>query len=151
MPSKPHRFHGILHSARLLEQVLEDRLAPTGVSPRQAHVLTAINELEPVSQSCLAEAFEVKQASMSTMIDRLLAADFISRAPDPLERRRNVIGLTDKGRSKLDAIHKIWSEMDEHIQTLLGAADADSYFRLSAELRGALGGHPPGQRPRPVA
>ena len=142
-----HEFHGILHSARLLEEILRERLGPLDILPRQAHVLTAIHEIGPVSQARLAEAFEVTQASMSTMTDRLLAAGLITREEDPAARRRNLIDLTEAGRAKLDATHAIWATMDDTIRELLGEEDAKAFFRLSLRLRNALGGHPPGQKP----
>lgn len=147
MQRPPHAFHGLLHSARLLELVLQERLEPLNILPRQAHVLTAIARMGPVSQAELAAAFEVTQASMSTMIERLLAAGLVTRRQDPAARRRNLVDLTDAGRDKLDAIHGVWATMDDHVRDLLGEEDAEQLFLLANRLRVALGGHPPGKAP----
>jgi DNA-binding MarR family transcriptional regulator len=146
MQSKKHNFHGLTHSAMLVEEELRRQLAPLGIHPRQARVLTAMQHMAPVSQVELAETFDITPASMSTMTDRLLAAGLITRNPDPNARRRNLLELTEVGRAKLDAISAAWDAVDAVIQTALGPDDAKTLFRLARRLRDSLGGTPSGSR-----
>ncbi len=138
-----HNFHGILHSATLIEEELKQRLAPLGVQPRQARVLVAIKDLAPVSQVSLAQACGITPASMSTMADRLLAAGYISRSQDLETRRRNSIDLTALGYAKLKLISAVWDQLDQDLYQLLGSNDAQALFDLSRKLRARLGGAPP--------
>lgn len=138
-------FHGLLHSADLIETVLRQKLAPLGIHPRQARVLEAMGRTGPVSQSDLASAFGVTSASMSTMTDRLLAAGYITRAIDPASRRQNVLALTDKGRALLAGISEVWAAVDDTIRAVLGR-DAATFFDLARQLRDGLGGTIPGAR-----
>ena len=143
MKADLHNFHGLLHSANLIEAELRQRLAPLGIQPRQAGVLEAMGRMGLVSQSDLAAAFAVTSASMSTMTDRLLAAGYITRAVDPASRRQNVLELTDKGRTLLGGIGEAWSAMDDCIRGALGT-DAATFFDLARQLRDGLGGTIPG-------
>jgi DNA-binding MarR family transcriptional regulator len=143
MQADQHRFHGLTHSADLLEAELRRRLAPLGLQHRQARVIEAMARMGPVSQANLAAEFAITAASMSTMTDRLLAAGYISRAPDPASRRQNVLELTEKGLAQLPGIEAAWSAVDRAINEVLGD-DADRFLRLALRLRDGLGGKAPG-------
>ena len=138
-----HAFHGLLHSADLVEGELRRALAPLGLQPRQARVIEAMGRMGAASQSDLALAFGVTAASMSTMTDRLLAAGYITRAAHPASRRQKVLALTAKGQALLAGIADAWSAVDARIQTVLGD-DAVTFFSLARRLRGKLGGTIPG-------
>lgn len=140
-----HEFHGLLHSAELIDAELHQRLAPLGLQPRQARVLEAMGRMGPVSQSHLAAQFGVTSASMSTMTDRLLAAGYITRRADPTSRRQNSLELTDKGSTLLVGISEAWAGVDEAIKSALGE-DATMYFDLARRLRDAMGGTIPGTK-----
>lgn len=138
-----HQFHGLLHSANLVEAELRKHMAPLGIHPRQARILDAMERLGPVSQADLAAEFGTTAASMSTMTDRLLAADYITRAPNPASRRQNVLELTEKGRTLLDGIAVAWSAVDAMIADALGE-NAPAFFAQANYLRDSLGGAVPG-------
>ncbi|MEB8386956.1 MarR family transcriptional regulator [Rhodobacteraceae bacterium KMM 6894] len=144
-----HSFHGLLHSADLIEAELRRQLAPLGLQPRQARVLEAMGRMGPVSQVDLAQAFDITPASMSTMTDRLLDGGYITRTISKTSRRQNVLELTDKGRTLLKGVADAWSTVDQTIVTVLGA-DAGALFELASRLRDGLGGKIPGKRPRPA-
>ena len=138
-----HDFHGLLHSAQLIEAELRQQLLPLGVQPRQARMLEAMGRMGAVSQSDLAAEFGVTSASMSTMTDRLLAAGYITRATDPGSRRQNVLELTDKGRTLLAGIGSAWKTVDATIRAVLGKNSAE-FFDTARRLRDGLAGTVPG-------
>ena len=139
MQSNEHDFHGLLHSADLIEADLRRRLAPLGVQPRQARILKAMSRMGLVSQKDLASAFGITSASMSTMTDRLLSAGYITRAVDPSSRRQHVLDLTDKGRVLLAGIAEVWTAVDDAIRGVLGN-DSPVFFNLARQLRDGMGG-----------
>lgn len=143
MKTDSHAFHALLHSADLVEADLRQRLAPLGLQPRQARVLEAMGRIGPVSQSDLAAEFGVSPASISTMTDRLLDANYVTRRVDPNSRRKNILELTEEGRALLGGIMEIWTAVDDSLAALLGD-DAGSFFARARELRVALGGTIPG-------
>lgn len=145
MQTVDHNFHGLLHSADLIEANLRQKLSPLGLSPRQARVLEAMGRMGPVSQSDIATAFGVTPASMSTMTDRLLAAGYITRAVDPASRRRKILELSDTGRSLLTGIEAAWTAVDDTIQAALGD-EAATFADLARRLRDRLGGDVPGEK-----
>jgi DNA-binding MarR family transcriptional regulator len=138
-----HDFHGLLHSAELVEGALRQQLAPLGILPRQARVIEAMGRIGPVSQADLAAAFGITSASMSTMTGRLEAAGYITRAVDPGSRRRHVLKLSQKGQALVVGIGAAWSAVDDTIKAALGQ-DATTFFTLARQLRHGLGGTSPG-------
>jgi DNA-binding MarR family transcriptional regulator len=77
------------------------------------------------------------------MTDRLLAADYITRTPNPTSRRQNVLELTEKGKTLLGGISKAWTEVDEILSSALGE-NAAAFFMQAQQLRDRLGGAVPG-------
>lgn len=74
-----YKFQSHLHSADILERRLSVLLAPAGVTPRQARILSMLARLDVVSQTSLTEQFDVTSGSMSTMLDKLLKLEMITR------------------------------------------------------------------------
>ncbi|GAA6202289.1 MarR family transcriptional regulator [Aquicoccus sp. SU-CL01552] len=144
MNARPHLFHLLLHSADLLEAELTRRLKPLGIGPRQAQVIDGLGRMGEVSQARLARAFNVTQASMSTMTTRLIAGGHIARRPDPEDTRGNLLSLTDKGRGLLSQIDAVWRDIDRFAADALGADRFEALAHEAGALRDALGGKRPG-------
>lgn len=140
-------LHPLLHSCNLVEDRLRIRLAPYGIQPRQARVLSALNRMGPVSQVELAREFHISAASMSTMSSRLIAANLISRKLNAETARSNVLTITKEGQTLLREIHRAWGDIDHMIEEALGVERAHQLGEMARELRDKLGGHPPGRRP----
>ena len=98
----------------------------------------------PVSQSVLAEEFDVTSGSMSTMTERLLKLDLIERSKNPKDLRCDLISITPKGTNVLKGVRDVWQDIDELIEQKLGAEKAKQLIELTRELKVALGGKVPG-------
>lgn len=145
MTTQHAKFHALLHSADLLEKRLTERLAPLGVRPRQARILVAIDVIGPTSQTVLAREFDITKGSMSTMIDRLLALDFVVRHKSEKDKRGDVVALSPAGVRIVADIRSAWQDIDTIIGSMLGAEKEQILIELSRELRTALGGRIPGE------
>jgi DNA-binding MarR family transcriptional regulator len=145
MQSQSHNFHFLLHSAHLVEERLRKRLAPLGVQPRQARILDAIGHLGETSQIRLAEEMSVTQASMSTMIVRLVELGLITKRVDKAELRSNILSITRRGQKLLESIYQLWAETDREIEATIGLKNTKHLTDLTLKLRNALGGFTPGE------
>lgn len=142
-----HEFHGLTHSAELIEAELRNQLAPLNLLPRQARVIEAIGRRGGTSQTAIASQFGITSASMSTMADRLVAAGYITRSQDPTSKRQNLVQLTEKGQALLIQIDQAWSAIDGKIAAVIGK-DAPTFFKVARKLRDGLGGKVPGSKQR---
>jgi DNA-binding MarR family transcriptional regulator len=124
--------------SRYLDREGSDHLAPFGLHEGEQNVLAALRragepyELTPTE---LYRSLLVSSGAMTNRLDRLESAGLIVRTPDPDDRRRIRVGLTDRGRDVIDAA------LDTHVAALgemfdgLTDDDADTLERL---LRGIL-------------
>jgi DNA-binding MarR family transcriptional regulator len=85
----------------LLERRLGHCLAAHGLSLSQFDVLATLWHGEGITQQELAERLLVTKGNVVGLIDRVGAAGWVERRPDPEDRRANRLYLTDAGRTLL--------------------------------------------------
>lgn len=94
------------HLAEALRQVVghlvrKVRSEAQTPSNAQTETLGFIERHGPASISAMARHRHVKHQSMRLVIDQLETQQLISRAPDPSDGRKQLIGLTANGRAAL--------------------------------------------------
>ena len=69
----------------------------------QFAVLLLLGQRGPLDQSELSVLASVDRATLSVLLDRLLAQGLVIKTVDPANRRRRIVELTDNGYRRLDA------------------------------------------------
>jgi MarR family transcriptional regulator, organic hydroperoxide resistance regulator len=116
------RFFAVM---RRLRQHGRSRAAELGLSIVQARVLGALRE--PMSMRALADHIGLEPANMTGVVDRLESAGFVTREPQPGDRRVKLLVLTDAGRAtRDDIVERVFTE-----SPLLDALSDDERRRLS--------------------
>ncbi len=89
------------------------------LTPSQSAVLNRLHRDGPATQGELAAAEHVRQQSMAATLGVLDELGYLTRTPDPADRRRVVIGLSETGS---DTVRGILQHRDEWLaQALLDA------------------------------
>jgi DNA-binding MarR family transcriptional regulator len=78
--------------------------APVPLTVPQHRVLVLVSDV-PRRVGELAAELGVNQSNASRVVDRLVAAALVERAPDPGDRRACVVRLTDTGRGVLERVN----------------------------------------------
>src|SRR3984957_5493529 len=78
-----------------LERRLAEVLGPLGLTLPQFDVLMTLCHGDGITQQELAERLLVTKANVVGLIDRVSAAGWVKRCPDPEDRRVNRLYLTD--------------------------------------------------------
>jgi DNA-binding MarR family transcriptional regulator len=105
--------HGALH-----------RLAPLGLTPGQSRALSALDRAgRPLRMAELAEALRVVPRSATGVVDGLVEAGLVDRAPDPANRRSVLVELTDAGRGTLEELTQARRQTAEELFGSLSPAD----------------------------
>lgn len=86
------------HLGRLLAQALRLRIAPFGVVPGQFAQLLALYEQEGLTQNQLCDQVRIDQSTMAHTLQRMDRDGLIERTPDPADRRRALVMLTERAR-----------------------------------------------------
>lgn len=132
------RFHPILHVAHLIEARLRAALDPVGLGPRQARMIAAIAEHQPVGQAELARAFDLSPPTLTVMLARL-ARDGLIRPANGGGRSRKAVELTDAGRALVPRIDAAWAQVDAQLAAHAGAERIEMLSRLALGTLDALG------------
>ena len=120
----------LLQAADSVQAHVDARLSRLGLSlPKLAAlgVLKDAGESLPLSQ--LAERLSCVKSNITQLVDRLEADGFVSRAPDPNDRRARLAVLTTAGRVICDEGLKL---RDEAERELFGQLSADEARQLAA-------------------
>lgn len=85
--------------------VLESRkmASATGLTPSQALVLRQIAGRDAITPGAVAAALGFGQATITNIVDRLVAAGLVTRARGLLDKRQVILQVTDAGRETLGA------------------------------------------------
>ncbi|MGH3265853.1 MAG: MarR family winged helix-turn-helix transcriptional regulator [Trebonia sp.] len=119
------------HAHLALEQRTDAALADVGLTSRDLGVLRVIAGGEARSQQEVAAVLGIDRTSMVALLDALERRAIVARKPSERDRRRNVVELTQDGRSLFQRAEQRSIEAEQAFTTALGDAGG-------AELRRAL-------------
>ena len=114
-----------------LARELRREVADLGVSGGQATLLSTIKAQPGVSAAALAAQERMSPAGMSGHIDRLQALGLVRRDPDPADRRRHVLRLTDEGEAVL---RKVRTRRTAWLAARLQELPPDDLARVDAAI-----------------
>ncbi|GLX98786.1 MarR family transcriptional regulator [Herbidospora sp. NBRC 101105] len=124
--------------SRHLERARRAAFAEHGLEPWEFDVLTALRRAGSpyeMSPGALLRATLVTSGTMTNRIDRLAAAGFVTRNPDPDDRRGVLVRLTTKGLERVDAA---FADLLRREQELLATLGRQQQQDLSGLLRTLL-------------
>jgi DNA-binding MarR family transcriptional regulator len=119
------------HAHLALEQRTDAALADVGLTARDLGVLRVIAGGEARSQQEVAAVLGVDRTSMVALLDALERRGIVTRKPSERDRRRNVVELTQHGRTLFQRAEQRSTEAEQAFTAALGDAGG-------AELRRAL-------------
>ncbi len=113
----------VMALARRVRREHADSLASWHVTPSQARALRVLSSrAEGMRPSVLADELRIAPRSATDVVDGLAAHGWVSRAPDPTDRRATVLSLTDSGRELVARIEDVRREASERVLDVLTPA-----------------------------
>lgn len=97
-------------------------------------LLAALDEVGPASQAELGRRCGIDRSDVVAVLNELAAKDLVRRSPDPADRRRNVITLTDAGRRELRRMGETLDRVQDTLLAPLSSAERDQLARLLTTL-----------------
>lgn len=118
-------------ASRLLRLQIDARAQRLGLTRSQWRVLLHLSNNEGISQSGLAEIIEIERMTLGRLIDRLEAAGWVRRRPDPADRRVKRLYLAKNAEPTLREMLAITSAA---LEQALSGLSAEDRRRLASQL-----------------
>lgn len=138
-PRTPNRLRR--RASRLLSQLTmrSDRLINEGLARADARkwhyaVLASLQEYGPGSQAELSGRSGIYRSDMVGVLNELAERGLVERAPDPGDRRRNVITISARGRRRLRRLDDVLDDLHDELLAPLSPAERDQLVQLLTRL-----------------
>ncbi|MFC0007604.1 MarR family winged helix-turn-helix transcriptional regulator [Micromonospora siamensis] len=118
------------HATRLVH----DGFAAHGARGYHYRLLAALQQHGPASQADLGRRCGIDRSDVVAALNELAARDLVRRTPDPDDRRRNVVTLTEPGRRELDRLTATLDQIQDTLLAPLSPADRADLTRLLTAL-----------------
>jgi DNA-binding MarR family transcriptional regulator len=125
----------LLLAARLHTSRRAEKLALIGLFPGQELALQALANRGGMTMGELADMLDVKPPTVSKMIARLSAQNFVMRAGGGKDGRQVRVALTVDGEAKVKELEGTWGQVEEE---MLGKLDGKERKQLRKLLRRAV-------------
>ncbi|MCF0094863.1 MarR family winged helix-turn-helix transcriptional regulator [Micromonospora sp. MH99] len=104
-------------------------------------LLAALTESGPASQADLGRRCGIDRSDVVAAVNDLAGRGLVVRAPDPDDRRRNVISLTEAGADEAHRMADTVVRVQDDLLAPLTSAERDQLTRLLTRLLEHHGGH----------
>ena len=137
MDDDTNRTSRVIRLARHLELARRDVLASRELDTWEYDVLAALRAAaapHELSPGALMNETQVASGTMTNRIDRLSRRGYVTREPDPTDRRGVQVRLTPSGRKKIDLVNADLATAEALAWRRLGARKTDQLDAIVQEL-----------------
>jgi MarR family transcriptional regulator for hemolysin len=120
----------LVEVARLLRRNFNRRAQDRGLTQTQWQALAHLSRDQGMNQACLADLLEVQPITAGRLVDRLEAAGWVQRRPDPADRRVQRLYLTSKAEPLLDDMRALAAATRE--EAMAGLPDRERRQMIQA-------------------
>jgi len=115
-------------------RLVAEALATEGMRMMHHAVLSAVAELEPVSQAELGRSLGIDPKDMVAIVNDLQGAGLVTRAPDPADRRKNAITISASGRRRLHRTEQLGDQANDELTAALTPGEREQLTGLLARI-----------------
>ncbi len=118
------------HASRLVSE----GFAAAGSRGYHYRLLAALDEFGPASQAALGRRGGIDRSDVVAVLNELAEGGLVERAPDPGDRRRNVVTITPAGVAQLRRLDAVLAGIQDELLDPLSADERDELARLLARV-----------------
>jgi DNA-binding MarR family transcriptional regulator len=112
------------------QRLTQERLAAAGMRRGFYGVLAVLAEFGPSAQADIGRRLGVDRSDMVAILNDLESERYVTRAPDPADRRRNSVVLTRAGRAALGRFDRAIGEAEKAVLSSLSVTERASLVGL---------------------
>jgi DNA-binding MarR family transcriptional regulator len=114
------------------QRLFSAEIAAFGLRPPHADIVLTLAARGALSQIDIANTLRIERAHLVALLDQLEALGLVRRAPDPTDRRRHSVGLTDEGATTATRLRQVALDVEKALVDGLSDLEAAT---LRATLR----------------
>ena len=111
-------------------RLLTEGFAAVGSTGYHYRLLAALDEFGPVSQAALSRRTEIDPSDVVAKMNELAELGFVERTPDPDDRRRNIVSITESGTKQLKKLERALEGIQDALVAPLSDAERRELVRL---------------------
>ena len=115
-------------------RLIGETMAAAGGHAYHFAILAALDEFGPDSQVRIGRRCGIDQSDMHAMLNELTEQRHVARTPDPGDRRRNLITLTDAGRRRLEELDTRLTRVQHDVLNALSATERATLIALLTRI-----------------
>jgi DNA-binding MarR family transcriptional regulator len=124
----------LTQTAAHAHRLVSDGFTQVGARGYHLRLLASLIEAGPASQATLGRRTGIHLSDMVAALNELEEAGFVSRAPDPADRRRNVITVTAAGRKRAAQLERSARAIQEELLEPLDERERQQLTTLLTKL-----------------
>jgi DNA-binding MarR family transcriptional regulator len=107
-------------AARLVTQLYDEEVRPTGLSMAQYALLGGLARLGDATQTELAERLTLDPTTLTRTLAPLFTKHLITKRQRTEDRREHVLHVTSEGTAKLKSAASHWRQAQQRVRAALG-------------------------------
>jgi MarR family transcriptional regulator, transcriptional regulator for hemolysin len=126
----------LVETARLWRKLHDRELHAKipGMTRARCSVLIQLAQPVGLNQATLAQILDIRPSTLARLLDRLEAAGFVARIPDPDDGRARILALTAKALPIIEYINDLTRKTDDELQLGMSKAEARQLRTLLCHL-----------------
>jgi DNA-binding MarR family transcriptional regulator len=130
--------HAVVRAFRLVNRASNRLFKPVGISAEQAHVLSVLWRLGPMTMGALQRELALSSPTLTGAIDRMAALELVRRVPSKDDARASVLEPTAGAGKKRKRIEATTDDIEAVCGEGLTAAERGELVRLLEKLCSAM-------------
>lgn len=135
----PARWEGLpswllTQTASHAQRLVAEGFSSVGVRGYHYRLLATLEEFGPASQAALGRRSGIHLSDMVATVNELADRKLVERAPDPADRRRNIISLTAAGKRQLRRLEKQLAQTQDELLAPLSPEERQRLTQLLSRL-----------------
>lgn len=116
------------------QAILQAAFGAAGVRGYHVRLMAALAQYGPLSQADLGRHTGIDPKDVVHALNEIEVRGLVAREPDPADRRRNVVTLTEAGDAELIRLDGVLARVQDEVTAPLTARERETLLRLLAKL-----------------